>query len=337
LVVKRTYPGVGKIERASGTRDRQLFRRILDMMDVFHREGRYDVLALIRDRKLSPLEAWRHYSTGQWDRIPKAEALESLEDAWSAWLQDHECSEEHRHDLAKALTRLLTLDPKATVAGSIKLLSQYREQSKDKARTFNKTRSAVRRFLEAQTGKYSHLWLEAARIQPLTVAPKLYRASLLPDEAVEVRRQLKANAGDMWWTLCTTGMRVRSEYLAGRWRVEGNAVIIETAKQRGGLVKTRMVPVLWPPMAPQLSYFGFRTALDTLPRKLAAHDARRTFTRWLTGAGIERIRREIYLGHGPRNVTDLYEWHEVQRHLEEDRGRLLEYIGAKAPGFEMVK
>jgi hypothetical protein len=307
-MVKRSYPGVGQIRCASGTKDRPLFRRILDMMDVFSGEGRIDVLALIRDKKLTPLDAWRHYSTGQWDRIPKAEVLEPLEGAWTAWVERYEGSEEHRRDLAKALTRLLALDPNATVADSAKLLEQYREASKDKARTFNKTRSAVRKFLEAQTGKYSHLWLEAARIAPLVTRPKLHRTSLLPDEALEVRQQLGERAGAMWWTLCTTGMRVRSEYLAGRWRVEGNAVIIETAKQRNGLVKTRTVPLLWTPAAPQATYDSFSWSLRSLPRKLAAHDARRTFTRWLAGAGIERIRREIYLGHGPRNVTDLYEW-----------------------------
>jgi hypothetical protein len=44
-------------------------------------------------------------------------------------------------------------------------------------------------------------------------------------------------------------------------------------------------------------------------------------------AGITRTRREHYMGHGPKTMTDRYERHEVTAYLQGDAKRLLEYIG----------
>ena len=38
-------------------------------------------------------------------------------------------------------------------------------------------------------------------------------------------------------------------------------------------------------------------------------------------------RRVLYLGHGPQTVTDLYEWAEVKKYLEEDAARVRKLIG----------
>ena len=35
----------------------------------------------------------------------------------------------------------------------------------------------------------------------------------------------------------------------------------------------------------------------------------------------------LYLGHGPQTVTDLYEWSEVKKYLEEDAARVRKLIG----------
>ena len=58
------------------------------------------------------------------------------------------------------------------------------------------------------------------------------------------------------------------------------------------------------------------------------HDLRKTFSNWCEGAGIPRTRRRLYLGHGRRDVTDLYEEHDVSSFLENDAKALRRFVGA---------
>ena len=63
-------------------------------------------------------------------------------------------------------------------------------------------------------------------------------------------------------------------------------------------------------------------ALQRLDRTVAPKLARQTFDRWMQDAGIPRVRRKRYLGHGKRDVTDDYEWYEVVAYLREDAGKM---------------
>jgi hypothetical protein len=44
-------------------------------------------------------------------------------------------------------------------------------------------------------------------------------------------------------------------------------------------------------------------------------------------AGIPRTRRRLYLGHGVRSVTDLYERHQVDAFLADDAAKLRAFLG----------
>jgi hypothetical protein len=59
------------------------------------------------------------------------------------------------------------------------------------------------------------------------------------------------------------------------------------------------------------------------------YDLRRSDATWLETAGIPRTRRRLYLGHGTRTVTDLYERHQVEAFLAEDGARLRSFIGER--------
>lgn len=57
-----------------------------------------------------------------------------------------------------------------------------------------------------------------------------------------------------------------------------------------------------------------------------------TFMHWMELARIPRIRRKLYVGHATvHDVSDLYEEHEVQGFLAEDRERLQRFLGEE-PG-----
>jgi|SRR6185312_6934212 len=64
----------------------------------------------------------------------------------------------------------------------------------------------------------------------------------------------------------------------------------------------------------------------SLPSEATPYDLRRTYANWLEAAAVPRTRRRLYLGHGARDVTDLYEAHEVAAFLAEDAARLRRYV-----------
>jgi hypothetical protein len=46
----------------------------------------------------------------------------------------------------------------------------------------------------------------------------------------------------------------------------------------------------------------------------------------MEAAGIPRTRRQLYLGHGAKDMTDLYERHEVDAFLLSDGAKLRDWI-----------
>jgi hypothetical protein len=48
-------------------------------------------------------------------------------------------------------------------------------------------------------------------------------------------------------------------------------------------------------------------------------------------ARIPRTRRRMYMGHGAKDVTDLYEEHEVTAFLVEDATKLREFLKLDPP------
>ncbi len=52
--------------------------------------------------------------------------------------------------------------------------------------------------------------------------------------------------------------------------------------------------------------------------EVTPYQARKTFARWMKDARIPRARREIYRGHGKRDIGDVYERYEVANYLRED-------------------
>lgn len=336
LMLKRTFPGVGKIQRASGTKDPRTLTGLNEMLTSLYNAGRLDVLELIRDGNVKPLEVWKHYRLGDWSHLPTVHHVAPLADALKGWIATHDCGEDHRKSLRMSRDYLLSVaDSHATVSDLPDVVRALRADQAEMPNTFNKARSCARTFLESTIGKYSALWTDVSGVPPIAKVSKRRRHPKRPKEALAIRSQLLPNAADMWWTLCTSGMRVRSEYIAGNWRVDGQGLVITSAK-KGGQVE-RLVPLIWRPVKPGLTYWGFRQALRRLPEELAAHDARRTYTTLLVEAGVPRVRRILYLGHGPQTVTDLYEWSEVKKYLAEDAARVRKLIGTDERALRLME
>jgi hypothetical protein len=136
------------------------------------------------------------------------------------------------------------------------------------------------------------------------------------------------------WSMATTGMGLAEFW--GTWERRPGSIHIDGTKRAG---RVRDVPDVGRCVTPPItrSYFEkiFRA---TLGATLVPYDLRRSFAVWLEEAGVPRTRRRMYLGHGARDVSDLYETVDLQTYLREDGERIAAYIDARLPKpLELVR
>ena len=178
------------------------------------------------------------------------------------------------------------------------------------------------------------------------IMPKMFRHTYCAS------RLLGPLAGRIWWSMCLTGMGPKE--LWGPWTVEADRVHSEGTKAEG---RRRDVPLVDYPVRPELTRDGFTSALrrysehrvredlrEQLQRKPTAdelaearrtlkawkvtpYQARKTFARWMEDAGIPRARREVYRGHGKRDIGDVYERYEVADYLRGDAEKMRAQLG----------
>jgi hypothetical protein len=55
--------------------------------------------------------------------------------------------------------------------------------------------------------------------------------------------------------------------------------------------------------------------------------ARKSYDRWMQDAGVPRVRRRQYLGHGKADVSDNYEFYEVTAYLKGDAEKMRSQLG----------
>ena len=340
LFIDRRIRNVGRLKRATGcpdtVRGRDQAQSYDEMIDRLWEGGRQDVVRALVKGTLSFADVWPQYRRGDWSQILSPESLKPLFPlkgkklgAAGAWipkarkLGGKPISEDHRADLYKSFGILEKMDKRATVAELPKLLERLREEcmAAEHPRKFNKAKAHAQAFVRATQGKRrSHLWADVADIGNLEEHRKPGHPQP-PERALEIKRKLGGAHGAIWWTMCCTGMGWRE--LTGQWYAESDRVHILGTKRES---RNRIVPRLGSPEKPLRGYKAFREALTGADETLVPYDGRRTFAHWLEESGIPRTRRRIYLGHAVKDVTDLYEGHDVTHYIPEDRARLLKYL-----------
>jgi len=248
--------------------------------------------------------------------------MRSLLRAIDAWLPTAELRDISRRDYAQRLHRLMTRAPDAPLLHLPMLLREERQscQRTDQRTTFNRIRAAAQAFVRDVLGPTHRLYDQVRAIRKLTESPR--KGNPLTVERVRALDAQLRSHGTALWALCLTGMR-RSEYW-GRWEASEDRVHIHGTKTAGA---ERVVPLVFPIGRAPTSYWGFAQALRKRTGGFTrVHDLRKTFSHWCESAGIPRTRRRLYLGHGRRDVTDLYEEHDVSAFLQDDGERLRRFI-----------
>lgn len=315
----RRLRGVGRICIASGTSHAPTFRRLNEMLGGLQERGRLDLLRAIRDGQLAPLQVYEAYRVGELDRLPTAETMGALAPALAAFVEGYTGSESHKANMKSAVKHITReASATATLAELPALVRSLRIGMKDTPRMYNVVKATAQAFVRERYGKASKLWFELAGIQPLKVRQQVVKHPATPNEIAAVMVKLGGAERWMVWSLATTGMRPKEYW--GEWTNHDQYVSIAGTKTVGAV---RKVPRIDTPIKPQCWYGKFRKALsEASGGQMTPYDLRRTYANWLEDAGIPRTRRRLYLGHSAKDTTDLYEWRELEAHLEAD-GRTL--------------
>lgn len=352
--IDRIFPGVGRIKRASGTRDAKTFRAINTALDQLYSQGRLDILRALKTAKRpTPLEVLDAVRSGNLARLASPAVMVTLHDALDRFAKEYPCGDKHRATIRSNVKHIKRVTSKEDTAGVLATaVIAMRSKLSKHERAFNLLKSNMQAFARWHGGERSDMYLEVVAVAPYPkkrkrkphscdVAEMLELVGKLNEEGNTSRNNtpVQLPLGDMWWSMCVTGMRP-VEYWGAEWQDRGAYVEIVTAKQADGERVTRSVPRLRPIIAAACGRDVFARALRAASDgKVQPYDGRRTFSNWMEKAKVPRTRRRLYMGHGEKDVTDLYEWEEVERYLAEDGELMRDWLAeqiSKAEGTATV-
>jgi hypothetical protein len=326
LPIDVIIPGVGRVKKQSGVRTKAERDDLIAMLRLLPKQGYVDLTRDIKAGRQKLLDVYAHFTAGTLDELRGPRDDAQLEPLLEKWLEEADVAEStrlQRHDSFTYLKRCMRGRP--LLRDLPVLLTEFRAQcvALGHATTFNRTKSAAQAFLRDTIGRHTTAWARVSDVPTMKEA-KRGRQGLTVAEAIRVREQLaarSAKAARIWWAMCLTGMGPKELFTDG-FEVLHDRIRIHGAKRAG---RERDVPLVDYPTRPELTRWGFTSALRRIG--LTPYQARKTFDRWLQDAGIPRVRRKRYLGHGKRDVTDDYEFYEVTEYLRDDAAKLRAALG----------
>jgi integrase len=329
-------PGAGRVKKQSGVFTKGERDDLVAMLRLLPKQGHVALVQDIQAGRRAVLDVYAHYTAGTLEALRGPNDEQPLAPIADEWLDGALCADGTRDNRRDAFRVLRSLTPrKAQLRDLPDLLRLYRErcEANRTPRVFNVARTAVQAFLRDKVGKRKPLALAVADIPPLRER-KQGRPGFALIDAVAIRDGLGGQAGRIWWSMVLTGMGPKE--LWGAWSVQNDRVHIDGTKvvrvgQDAAFGRVRDVPLVDVPVRPELTRDGFTSALRRYSAKqgtkVTPYQARKTFARWMEDAGVPRTRREIYRGHGKRDIGDVYERYEVSAYLREDAERMRSQLG----------
>jgi len=330
----RFEAGAVRVKKATGVTDRAALKDMRTMLRLLWRQPAHRHLVVEQSRpgcKRSLVDLYTAYLAGKLaDLTPSFEdsPFEALKDSW---LAEFQASASHKQRCRQAFRKLLDqvkYDPKLSDLPA--LLETYRQTcvKNGTPRAFNYAKQASLALVRDSVGKRHPIRMHVADVAPMPEAKQGVKGMTIPD-AQAVRQRLVAagheTAARIWWGMCMTGMGPTEFW--GEWTPKPDHVLIRGTKRPGRRwgSEGRKVPLLATIVKPELTVGFFAKAL----RKAGAspYQGRKTFTRLMETAQVPRTRRILYLGHGVKDITFLYEEYEVTEFLAEDRTRMLKVLG----------
>lgn len=364
--IDRTFDGVGRIARFSGTTDAKTFSRIGAMLSGLFNVGRLDVLEWVRDGVYTPLEVLYHWERGTMDKLRGPDAVGGLVAALWQFQRTHEASESYRADIATSIRHIEKYAKKASVVSDLPaLLRKAKEKMLETPVAFNRLRSHMLGFVSEVHGAHSSSWIAVTSVKrfkkaegqrpqkklrrPLTVAELDAVCAVFEDVPIYGGRRGAANTGKkslrrtvrasdlalMVTTLATTGMRPAEYWERGesRWVVRPDFIDVQGTKTPAAKRPTCLLSFDHTTRAvcgEALFRREFAKATEKALRVgLDTYSLRRTFAKLCEDAGVVESRREAYMGHGPKTVGDLYLKTNVLPFVHEDAAKVSAWIAAE--------
>lgn len=343
-VIDRSFPGIGRVRKASGTSDAATHKAILAMLTMLVKKGRLDLVRAWADGLIHAMDLYDRYRTEKLDLLPSAETMRPLWSVADEWLAKIPAKQLHRARSARhswlALKRL-PQPAQASIAHLPALLAAYRAQceAKGTAQMYENARNNARAFLRDTVGTTHPLYLAVAHSATLPkdrAAHHPFSRTSLPVFLAAMRDAHGEHIEAIARSLALSGMRPEEYWFD--WTSESDAVVrVRTAKQRGGKVKYRRVFTVVPLVRPDVARRTFEDKMREVTRSHVVYDLRRTFMHLMEQAKIQRTRRRQYLGHSFGDVGDRYEEHEVAEYLDRDRKALARYLTQQGFPFRVPR
>lgn len=303
----RTFPGIGRLARATGTHKARTFDSINAMVSTLYETGRLDVLRRMRDGELHPMVAYSEWrETGTVQRYSAEPKLTEV----VAWVEQAKIGSHARYSYRAQVRRIARQYPHATISQLPGIMRAMRLALTPAS--FRVLRTAVLAYLRDTLGRRSTVYGDVVDVEPRGERAKPGN----PFTVAEVVALPPAVFGEAA-TMFTTGMGV-AEYW-GRWTVVDGAVQIHGTKRAG---RERVVPLVWEPVLPRVQARWWRPQLKAAASDHVLYDLRRGYAHLLEAAGVPLSRIKAYMGHGARVVTDVYLRHSVLPYLAEDAARI---------------
>lgn len=333
FVLKVKFPTIGLIRRATGTTNPKTFAAIRRMCAVLYDAGRLDLLEALATGRIHPMVMFERFRGGHLETLPSADVLPALVATLQSWIDQAEGSEETRRGRRNVLVIMKRLAPNGTIGELPDVLRTYRAQAAAHPRAFNLARATLQAFLRDQLGKSHPLYVALSDVPARKYRPSRRGRPFSPDQLRALMKAMDSPHGLMAWTMATTGMGPK-EYWEDGFDVLPHGVAIHGQKRAG---RERLVPRVSLTIEPQVSRGRWQIRFRQHAKGRSPYDLRRTFSNLLVEAGIPGNRRQHYMGHGPRSMTELYEQPEILRWLDEDGASLRLILGEPEPVLRVVK
>lgn len=376
-IIDRRVPGIGRFKMATGAETRPEYRALSDMVTGLIAAGRIDILRGIAAGKFTFQAVLRHWQSQTLAELPTGQTLEPLGKALERFRLAHDVAETTRRDMATSFRAVVKAAPQgATIADLPQVLRSMKAVMREKRTpiAFNRARAYCLAFSRDHSGQYGPLWTEVARVDAfnakqrarLAKPPQLQRRPLTVEEFDRVLlafedmpvyhgkrgggkalRRTIAQGGFiiMAKILATTGLRPQ-EYWSrdgASWDRQVGFLRVRGTKTRAA---NRVTPAIVATLAPLTSEQTFRAAFAKATEKalgvaLDTYSLRRTFASWCELAQLPESRRKAYLGHGKKDVTDIYLQTDVVPFVGGDAAILTAWIAterekAKKARFSVV-
>lgn len=359
FMIDRSFPGIGRVHRASRITSESTFRLFNDALTEMSKEsaGREWIRALQRG-DIEGVDLWGVYKKGKWREAPRPETSGKLVESIETWREDTKPTvlpdgtrTGVSEDTYRVRKELITKVKECSRAGATvdelpTVMRAMRKRMKHTPASFNLLRNYARAFVRDTLGTRHELYLvlkhdilpipipghaknKEKKRHPLTPA----QVQLLVSKFPAARRKDTTDHSYIAVGMVLTGTHPKEFW--GEWEQAPTYVHVHGTKREG---RDRMVPKLFPsplwphavlkrPTCSRVTFVrAFRAAAKAAKLTCTPLDLRRSFANWMEEAGIERSRRRIYRGHGPKDIGDHYETPEILDHLEKDGATLRAWV-----------